>query len=164
MLGPLAGCSSSGPASGGTSSTTGSTRPSGPPDWSTLASMLSGQLVLPATPSYPTNAELYNEKFDGASPAAIAYCRTASDVQRCVGFARAHAVPMAARSGGHSYGGYSSGPGLVIDVTQLDAVVVGGAATATVGAGARLIDVYSTLGASGSSSPAVPVRRWGSPD
>ncbi len=149
LLGPLAGCSNSGPASGGTSSTTGSTRPSGPPDWSALASMLSGQLVLPAAPSYPTNAELYNEKFDGASPAAIAYCRTASDVQRCVGFARAHGVPMAARSGGHSYGGYSSGPGLVIDVTQIDAVVVGGAGTATVGAGARLIDVYSTLGGSG---------------
>ena len=156
LLGPLAGCSSPGPSSKGTSSTTGSatgspTTTSGPsgPDWSTLASMLSGQLVLPTSPTYQTSAELYNERFDGRAPAAIAYCRSASDVQRCVGFARDHAVQITARSGGHSYGGYSSGPGLVIDVTPMAGVAVGKADTAIVGAGARLIDVYSTLGASG---------------
>ena len=168
LLGPLAGCSngkSSAPSSTG-SGTTATTGSSGPPEWATLASMLSGQLVLPGSPTYTTSRELYNERFDDSVPAAIAYCRSASDIQRCVGFARDHAVQMAARSGGHSYGGYSSCPGLVVDVTQMAEVTVGPTAgavgstagsaagggptgSATVGAGARLIDVYSTLGASG---------------
>ena len=166
MLGPLAGCSNgSSTAASTTGSSTTATTAAGPPPWSTLAAMLTGSLVLPTSATYTTSRELYNERFDGSMPAAIAYCRSSSDVQRCVAFARDHGVQMAARSGGHSYGGYSSCPGLVIDVTQMAAVAVGpagastgsaGAAgatgptgTATVGAGARLIDVYSTLGGSG---------------
>jgi FAD/FMN-containing dehydrogenase len=123
--------------------------PAGPPDWSALASTLSGPLILPASPTYATSRLLYNERFDATAPAAIALCRSAADVQRCVAFARLHGVPMTARSGGHSYGGYSSGPGLVIDVTSMAGVSPGGAGTAVVGAGARLIDVYSALGSSG---------------
>jgi hypothetical protein len=111
--------------------------------------MLSGPLVVAGSPTYPTSRELYNERFDGMAPAAIAYCASPSDVQRCIAFARGHGVQMAARSGGHSYGGYSSCPGLVIDVTRMATVATGPAGSATVGAGARLIDVYSTLGTSG---------------
>ncbi len=73
-------------------------------------------------------------------------------MQHCLAFARGHGVQMAARSGGHSYGGYSSCSGLVVDVTRMAAVTAGptGSATsATVGAGARLIDIYSALGAAG---------------
>ncbi len=60
------------------------------------------------------------------------------------------AYKLAARSGGHSYAGYSSCPGLVIDVSSLNGVSVQlGMQLATVGAGAQLIDIYSQLGASG---------------
>jgi FAD/FMN-containing dehydrogenase len=56
-------------------------------------------------------------------------------------------VRVAARSGGHSYGGYSVCRGLVVDVTETPAVHLGTrGTTATVGAGARLIDVYTALG------------------
>ena len=87
--------------------------------------------------------------------AAIAQCESASDVQRCLAFAREHDVEVTAHSGGHSYGGYSSCPGLVIDVSPLNAISVAGAAGAsgrtpvTVGAGSKLIDVYSDLAAEG---------------
>jgi hypothetical protein len=55
-------------------------------------------------------------------------------------------VRLRARSGGHSYGGYSTGTGLVVDVSRLDGVAVDAPGkTATVGAGARLIDVYNRL-------------------
>ena len=85
---------------------------------------------------------------------AIAQCESPSDVQRCIAFAREHGVEIAARSGGHSYGGYSSCPGLVIDVSQMqgisvDAATADGQGIATVGAGAILIDVYSRLAGRG---------------
>jgi FAD/FMN-containing dehydrogenase len=70
-------------------------------------------------------------------------------VQRCVGFARDHGITVAARSGGHSYGGYSLTSGLVIDVTRMAGITVGSPSSATVGAGAHLIDVYDTLGNAG---------------
>ena len=127
------------------SSTTGP----GPLNWADLAGMLSGTLVLPSSSAYATSKLLFNEQFDGINPAAIAFCATPTDVQRCVGFARDHAITVAARSGGHSYGGYSLTGGLVIDVTEMAGVSVGSPSTATVGAGAHLIDVYNTLGNAG---------------
>jgi hypothetical protein len=86
--------------------------------------------------------------------AAIARCASTSDVQRCIAFARQHDVELRAHSGGHSYGGYSSCPGLVVDVSQMQGVSAGGPtsqgeAVATIGAGATLIDVYSQLAAQG---------------
>jgi len=119
-----------------------------------LAATLTGTLVLPSDPSYGTDKLLYNERFDAIDPAAIAYCATPTDVQRCVAFARRHGLAAAARSGGHSYGGYSLSSGLVIDVSTMAGVTAGGpgpagTTAATVGAGARLIDVYNGLGQAG---------------
>jgi FAD/FMN-containing dehydrogenase len=74
-------------------------------------------------------------------------------VQRCLDFARAGDVPFTARSGGHSYGGYSTTKGLVIDVTAMNGVSASGG-RARVGAGTRLIDVYSGLNRQGVSIPA----------
>jgi FAD/FMN-containing dehydrogenase len=154
VLGPLAaGCgngrASSGPTTTRPTSTT-STTGAGPVDWSALAGSLAGSLVLPTDPSYVVDKQLYNERFDAMDPAAIAYCQSPTDVQRAIDFARRHGVQLAARSGGHSFGGYSSCPGLVVDVTRMATVTVAAdGATATVGAGAHLIDVYTTLGQAG---------------
>jgi hypothetical protein len=53
---------------------------------------------------------------------------------------------MAARSGGHSYAGYSTGSGLVVDVSRLHRIDVSpNLKTARVEAGAQLIDVYERL-------------------
>jgi FAD/FMN-containing dehydrogenase len=112
--------------------------------------MLSGTLVLPGDPSYAVDKLLYNERFDAISPAALAYCANPTDVQRCVAYAREHGVALTARSGGHSYGGYSTGTGLVIDVSSLNAIaLVDGTSNATCGAGTELIDLYNTLGNQG---------------
>ena len=46
--------------------------------------------------------------------------------QRCLAFGREHDVEVTAHSGGHSYAGYSSCPGLVIDVSPLNAISAGG--------------------------------------
>jgi FAD/FMN-containing dehydrogenase len=124
----------------------------GSPPWGELAKKLSGRLVLPSDPDYLVSAQLYNERFDHLRPAAVAFCQSSIDVQHAVEFARRHEVPMSVRSGGHSYGGYSSGPGLVIDVSPMALVTVG-PTTARVGAGTRLIDMYARLASLGRTVP-----------
>ncbi|MGH9121986.1 MAG: FAD-binding oxidoreductase, partial [Acidimicrobiales bacterium] len=95
---------------------------------------------------------LYDPRFDYLEPAAVAYCDTSDDVARCVDFATSHGITPVPRAGGHSYGGYSSGSGLVVDVSRMSSVAVG-PGTATIGAGARLIDVYAALAPRGVSIP-----------
>lgn len=113
-------------------------------DWRALAKSLSGRLVLPSDHGYATARELFDPRFDRARPVAIAYCASARDVQMTVDFARTHGVRPIPRGGGHSYGGYSTGSGLVIDVTRMSSVKVTGT-TAVVGAGTRLVDLYDGL-------------------
>jgi FAD/FMN-containing dehydrogenase len=68
----------------------------------------------------------------------------------------ARGVAMRARSGGHSYAGYSTlADGIVLDLRRLNAISVDrGAGTATVGAGVQLIDIYTALAEHGATIPA----------
>ncbi|MGH3279130.1 MAG: FAD-binding oxidoreductase, partial [Trebonia sp.] len=113
---------------------------------------LAGTLVRPGDASYATAKLLFDPRFDGQRPAGIAYVKSAHDVSTCLAFVRKFRLPFAARSGGHSYAGWSGSSGLIIDVSDLKTVTVSGAA-ATVGAGTRLIDLYHGLAA---KSRAVP--------
>ena len=61
-------------------------------------------------------------------------------------------MPVAARSGGHSYAGWSSTTGLIVDVTRMASFRAGGG-TVQVGTGIRLIDCYSQLAARGLAVP-----------
>ena len=120
-----------------------------------LSRALRGPLLTPSSSGYRSAALVYNERYDGTRPLAVARCASASDVQDCVRWAAKYDVRVAARSGGHSYAGYSTTTGLVIDVSGLDAINVGtGATTATIGAGAQLIDVYAGLARRGVTIPA----------
>ena len=124
-------------------------------DWDALASRLQGTLVRPGNSNYAVALQLFDPRFDSVKPAAIAYCASPADVQQCLNFARTFAVPFAARSGGHSYAGYSTSTGLVLDVTRMNSIKVDtGNSTATIGAGARLIDVYAALAQYGLAIPA----------
>jgi FAD/FMN-containing dehydrogenase len=77
----------------------------------------------------------------------------AGDVATAFSFTQDHGVPVAIRSGGHSYPGWSAGDGaLVVDVRPLDEVSLSGT-TATVGAGASLVQVYDALGTRGRGIP-----------
>ena len=119
-----------------------------------MSASLTGTLLQPSDSGYAAAGHLYNSIY-APDAAAIAQCESAIDVQRCLAFARDHNVEVTAHSGGHSYGGYSSCPGLVIDVARLNAISVSGAPGASgqtsvmVGAGSKLIDVYSGLAAQG---------------
>ena len=133
-----------------TTTTTASTE-TGPPSaaqWSALRDSLSGKLVRPADAAYGDAKLVYDLRFEDSSPAAIAYAASSTDVQRLIDFARRHAIAPIPRCGGHSYAGYSTGAGLIVDVGGLNGVSVAGA-TATVGAGTRLVDLYRALAAAG---------------
>ena len=158
----VGGCSSKSRSASTTSSTTSrvaptkgasssSSSPVSSPSLSTLSRQLSGPLLQPTSAGYATAARLYNPRFDAtAHPAAIALCTSPADVAACVRFSAAGGAPLRLRSGGHSYGGWSSGEGLVADVTRMSAVDVDAAGgSVRIGAGARLADVYAALGARG---------------
>ncbi|MFB9622546.1 FAD-binding oxidoreductase [Nonomuraea helvata] len=142
-----------------------------PPNWARLRTQLAGTLVLPGDAGYNTARRLYNPAFDRIRPGGVAYCANAADVSACVTFARTSGVPVTARSGGHSYAGWSTGTGLVIDVSRMSTVTYDGPRSsgpsqgaakldphaggrATIGAGAKLIDVYDKLARHGVSIPA----------
>ena len=121
-------------------------------DWKAFAAGLTGRLSRPGDPTYPIDKQIYDPVYDTVRPAGIAYCANAGDVARSLAFAREHGLPFTARSGGHSYAGYSTTTGLVIDVSLMSQLIVKGN-TAKIGAGARLIDVYSGLPQQGVSVP-----------
>src|SRR5712691_7762647 len=123
------------------------------PDWTALRAALRDGLVRPDDPSYDTARVLYNTRFDGVRPQAVARCATAEDVRECGRFARTYGVQLALRSGGHSYAGWSTGAGLVVDVGRMSAIDVQ-SDRVTVGAGARLIDLYDAVAARGQGVPA----------
>ena len=128
---------------------------SGPPsaaDWTALGHDLSGPLVRPGEAAYAVAKRLFDPRFDSLHPAGIAYCRNPHDVATCLAFVRKYGVPVAARCGGHSYAGWSSTSGLIVDVTRMAGVNVSGS-TATVGAGTHLIDFYNGLASHGRAVP-----------
>lgn len=141
------------PGPGSLSGRTPAPTRSAPPTFGQLAGQISGGLVQAGEAGFDPKDLLYNPRFAGQpAPQAIARCRTSADVAACVRFAAEGGAPLRIRNGGHSYGGWSSGPGLVADLAQLNAVTVDAAAkTATVGAGALLADVYTSLAAQGVS-------------
>ncbi|WP_372408808.1 FAD-binding oxidoreductase [Streptomyces luteireticuli] len=124
-------------------------------DWTALGKGLKGGVVRPGDADYSTARQLYNTRFDGQRPAGVAYVAGTADVASCLAFARRFSIPVSIRNGGHSYAGWSSGNGrLVIDVSRLRTVRTTGSSAAVVGAGAKLIDVYTGLAAHGVTVPA----------
>jgi FAD/FMN-containing dehydrogenase len=144
------------PAPSPTSSTStgvnGSTTTPRPPtaaDWQRLARHVSGSLARPGSPTYAAVRLTQNPRYDGARPLAVLSVASASDVATGFSFAQDHGLRVALRSGGHSYPGWSAGDGaLVVDVRPLNRVTLSGT-TATVGAGASLVQVYDALGTRG---------------
>ncbi|MFF8310954.1 FAD-binding oxidoreductase [Streptomyces lydicus] len=123
-------------------------------NWSALGKSLDGRLIRASDAAYATARKLYNTRYDTLKPSAIAYVKHPSDVAECLAFARRYGAPVAIRSGGHSYAGWSSGNGkLIIDVSSLSKVTAPSGGITRIGAGTKLIDVYEGLGAHGVTIP-----------
>jgi hypothetical protein len=115
---------------------------------------IQGDVVVRGDAGYDRVRQLYDTRFDAARPRAVALCQSLRDVERTVQWARRHKVRIVPRSGGHSYGGYSTTTGVIVDVSRLDKLSVDARHRAAIGAGTRLIDVYDRLWQRGLTVPA----------
>jgi FAD/FMN-containing dehydrogenase len=126
----------------------------GDPRLAALARVVKGPLLVPPAAAYERARLLYDMRFDSIRPLAVLQATGAEDVRQAVLWAQRNGVPIAARSGGHSYGGYSTvAGGLVVDLRRLGGVSLANG-KATIGAGARLVDVDAALAARGAAIPA----------
>jgi hypothetical protein len=124
-------------------------------DYAGLKRALKGALLRPGDAGYAKAAQPYNSALGVRKPAAIAKVAGVDDVRACVRRVRGHGVPLAARAGGHSYAGFSTPDhGVVVDLSALKGITVSSDGTAVVGAGVKLLDLYSALAAHGRALPA----------
>ena len=136
----------------------GSGTPAGPTSWAELAAATTGAVLRPGSSGWDAARRLQNPRYDGADPLAILRVAGADDVVAGLAFARNTKTPVALRSGGHSFTGWSAGgcpgtgvsPSLVISTADLDDIRLSAdGASVTVGPGARLGEVYARLAAAG---------------
>ncbi len=114
--------------------------------WRGLAGKLSGRLLRPGDPGFEAAALPFNLRYAGTLPAGIAVCRNAEDVAAAILWARENEMPLVARSGGHSYAGYSTTTGLMISLAGIDAISFDGSSGIVgVGGGARNEAIYASL-------------------
>ena len=121
-----------------------------------LQAAIRGHVFAPGDRDYPLAARVYDPRFDHFRPLAVARPLDARDVRNAIRFTVGRDVRVRARSGGHSYAGYSTlNNGVVLDLRKLNAIRVDRrASTATVGAGAQLIDISAGLARAGATLPA----------
>ncbi len=130
QVGWLAGCGGGGPAH----------------DWQGLAKRLQGRLVRPGDRSYTQISRPLNGRYASIRPQGVSLCASADDVRESVVWARESGLPVAVRSGGHNYAGYSTGPGLVINVGGMREIDVSdGSRLVTAQPGARNTMIYDGL-------------------
>ena len=110
-------------------------------------------MLLPGTVGYELGRRPYNERFTAVKPLAVARPRDAADVRQLLLWSARTRVPLAARSGGHSYAGYSTTRGVVVDLTTFNGISLDASGNVTIGAGSRLVDVITRLAARGRAIP-----------
>jgi FAD/FMN-containing dehydrogenase len=118
-----------------------------------LERLVSGPVLGRRSSGYEAARLVYNERFDRVRPLAVVRPASVADVQAVMRWSQKTGIAVVPRSGGHSYAGYSTGSGVVVDLSRFRGIHVQGR-TAAVGAGARLIDVYAALAAKGGTIPA----------
>jgi len=129
---------------------------SAPPVPRTLAEAIRGPVISRSSRGFAQAAHVYNERFDGVLPYAVARPLDVDDVSGAVRWAAAHDMRLVARSGGHSYAGYSTvSDGVVLDLRLMRSIHVDATTgTATIAPGAQLIDIYWALARQGATLPA----------
>ncbi|MFE6288275.1 FAD-dependent oxidoreductase [Streptomyces sp. NPDC057877] len=112
--------------------------------WERLRRHLTGDVVLPSDDAYTFSKQAVLVELDTVTPQGIVYCHSPRDVSTAIKFARDHDIPVHTRSGGHSLAGWSTGEGMILDVSRLNQIAVG-RHTVHLGPGVQNIDAVTTL-------------------
>jgi FAD/FMN-containing dehydrogenase len=109
----------------------------GPPNWSSLASRLRGDLITSNDDAYDEARAIWNARL-AQRPAAIVRCGAVQDALATAAFAKENHLPLAVRGGGHDYAGRSvCEGGVVLDLSPMSSIIIDAEArTARVQAGA----------------------------
>jgi FAD/FMN-containing dehydrogenase len=119
-------------------------------DWERLRRSIRGDVVLPGDANYDQARLSDFTQFDHIRPQAAAFCETTQDVQAVLRFARDNDLHTAVRSGGHSFAGYSTTNGLILDVSRLNQIGFG-TSTVSLGPGTQQIDALAAAAPRGVS-------------
>jgi FAD/FMN-containing dehydrogenase len=127
-----------------------------------LRASLEGQVVVPADDGYEEHRRVWNGSVD-RHPAVIARCASVDDVRTALRFGQEHQLPVAVRSGGHSFPGLSTcDDGLLIDLRQMSGIRVDpDARTAGAQAGVLLGELDAVTQEHGLAVPAGIVSHTG---
>jgi FAD/FMN-containing dehydrogenase len=106
------------------------------------------KVLAPEDSAYATAGLPMNGRYRKIRPAVIARCADERDVVTCVKWCNKHGVSPVGRGGGHSYAGYSTTTGLLIDIGGLNSVKVFGGGRAVVGGAALNRNVYEATNGS----------------
>jgi FAD/FMN-containing dehydrogenase len=115
------------------------------PDLDEFGSTLDGELFSPGSPGYEAIRRPVNPAYREVRPRLVVLCRSVSDVVAAMTYAAATGDRIVPRGGGHCFAGRSSTDGIVLDLSGLDGIGVADDRVATIGAGARLGQVYAAL-------------------
>lgn len=86
---------------------------------------LTGQVIFPDQKEYDKSRLVSNYYASKNShPNAIVYCASTDDVQRAIKWALCKKTSVRIRSGGHNHEGFSTGEGLVVDVSKMKKVAI----------------------------------------
>ena len=119
-----------------------------------LQKLVKGPVLVPPSAAYEQARVLYQQRFDDVYPLGVVQPLSAADVSQIVVWAKKAKVRLVIRSGGHSYAGYSTGRGLVVDLRRMSSLNLSSASgIVTIGAGARLVDVEAYLAPAGRAIP-----------
>lgn len=119
---------------------------SGDGRWRQLERLLPGRVLRPGDAGYGEAARPNNLRYSSVLPQAIARCAGPADVAAAIGWCREHEVPLRVRAGGHSYAGYSTTDGLLLDVTPMNAIAFDDrTGLVTIGGGVRNAELYAAL-------------------
>jgi FAD/FMN-containing dehydrogenase len=90
----------------------------------TFRTQVCGGLILPCHAQYDASREIWNRFFD-RRPSVIVQCTSAADVVAAIRFARAHALEIAVKGGGHHAAGHASTDGgILLDLVGLRTIEV----------------------------------------
>jgi FAD/FMN-containing dehydrogenase len=121
--------------------------------WQELSRRMSGPLLRPEDDRFAALCTPATNRYARPRPQAIARCVSSTDVAHVINFARRSGLQTAVRGAGHSFVDHSSTTGLLIETGLMNRVQLRDD-LATIGAGARLAEVYHALHQHGVTIPA----------